>query len=1129
MLTRRRGWDGTPAAALARRRSLEDAALLVPFASGWTRALGGLRASAVVLALALAASPAAAILTGLPPGFVDELVVSGLPFPTAVAFTPDGRLLVALKRGEVRMYQGTPPFAFVGTFIDISDRVHDNHDRGLLGLAVHPSFPTKPYVYLLYTHDPPGVYPDNVEPGSNPSSVPARVSQLLRVEADPATNYTTAKAGTEVVLVGTNSIRSNIGSENDGRNSSFASCMSPKTPTGTPVEDCIASDEDSHSIGTVVFAPDGSLFVTSGDGSNYDSVDPRALRAQSRDSLNGKVLRIDPMTGLGLPDNPFFVSGQANLNRSKVWAYGLRNPFRIAIHPDTSAPWIGDVGWNSWEEIDAGKGANFGWPCYEGGAVNANEGGVTASFQQPAYRSNATTGSTCQTLYNLGLGAVKAPAFAYDHSVGGASADAGAFYAGTAWPAIYRGALFIADYNRLWIRYLTFDAQGNATVHPFGTASTGPVQVIEGRDTNLYWMQYSGSGGELRRVRYIGGSNSPPVVIFDATPTIGQTPLQVAFDSNATYDPDAQPLSFSWDFGDGQSSTARNPTHTYTDAGVYTAKLTVTEQTAPFASSSDTVVITVGNSPPLATIVEPADGSSYRVGDVISFSATATSGPNPVPASQLSWELRTHHNQHVHYDALPSAPDPGDPYLSAGDFTVQDHGDNVSLQICVTVTVLPEGFTDTQCVDLLPEKGQVTLATDPVGLDISYEDEGVELAGPAIVHPVVNAVQTISVLPVQQHRSFVQWDDGDTSLSRTFTVGTTPLVFTALYENQAPTAAASPPAAAGHAPFTVDLDSAPSSDPEGDALQVLWDGGALGTSEDPATSFTFLVPGDYSVALTVTDQLGASDSVDIPISVADYGAQTHPQRRCVRTVNRGVSKVAKAQAASALQCLADAAHGRADQLGPLGSFDGCLDADVDARVGRATSRLGSSEPEACTAEPPELALGPDRLSGAGPAQQEGSALARDLLGAPAQAASADDPAAARCQRAVLRRATRHQGAVFGAVRTAVDETLRGGPAAPAVTDVELSAGVAASLAESPALARGSRDLARALERHCGAVAGLAALVPGCAAGDATALATCVEGRSRCRGCRVAVAADPGLALDCDAFDDGVADASCPGA
>ena len=212
--------------------------------------------------------------------------------------------------------------------------MHDNHDRGLLGITVHPDFPLQPYVYLLYTHDPTGVYPDDIDPNaSGGESTPARTAQLMRVEADPATGYATAKAGTETVILGAGGTLANIGDENDGRDLSFATCMIPQTANGTPVRDCIASDEDSHTIGTIAFGPDKSLYISSGDGSNYINVDARALRAQNLDSLNGKILRIDPMTGNGLPDNPFFQAGDPGSNRSKVWARGLRNPFRFAVNP----------------------------------------------------------------------------------------------------------------------------------------------------------------------------------------------------------------------------------------------------------------------------------------------------------------------------------------------------------------------------------------------------------------------------------------------------------------------------------------------------------------------------------------------------------------------------------------------------------------------------------------------------------------------------------------------------------------------------------------------------------------------------------------------------------------------------
>ena len=130
-------------------------------------------------------------------GFVDEVVVGGLPFPTAIAFTPDDTMFIALKSGIVRVLpqraaavrrrsSTSPAGCTTTTTVACS------------GITVHPEFPLQPYVYLLYTHDPPGVYPD-ASTRPRHASTPARTAQLMRVEADAATGYTTAKAGTETV------------------------------------------------------------------------------------------------------------------------------------------------------------------------------------------------------------------------------------------------------------------------------------------------------------------------------------------------------------------------------------------------------------------------------------------------------------------------------------------------------------------------------------------------------------------------------------------------------------------------------------------------------------------------------------------------------------------------------------------------------------------------------------------------------------------------------------------------------------------------------------------------------------------------------------------------------------------
>src|SRR5262249_35392385 len=254
-------------------------------------------ALALLTGLAVVGKPAPsdAIITFTPSGFVEDVVASHLPFATGIAFVPECGRFISLKAGGVRVSQnGT---LLPTPFLDITPQVSNSNDRGLLGIAIHPDFPHTPYVYLLFTWNPPGF--SNIAIG-------ARVSRLIRVEADPAQGYNVALPGSDqtqttpggpghVILLGTNSTLANIGNPNDGRDTTKASCMTGLTMAGAPIDDCLPSDEDSHSIGTVMFGNDGSLFVGSGDGSNYTAVDPRALRSQNTNSLAGKIMRIDPL------------------------------------------------------------------------------------------------------------------------------------------------------------------------------------------------------------------------------------------------------------------------------------------------------------------------------------------------------------------------------------------------------------------------------------------------------------------------------------------------------------------------------------------------------------------------------------------------------------------------------------------------------------------------------------------------------------------------------------------------------------------------------------------------------------------------------------------------------------------
>lgn len=573
------------------------------------------------------------------PGFTSELVAS-LPAyqPVGLAFAPDGRIFIWQENGLVHVYKNG---ALLPTpFIDIRTKVNTVNDRGLLGLAFHPSFSTNGYVYLLYTY----------ENNGNSNDTNPKTARLTRVTADPA-NPDVAIPGSEIVL---------LGSIGTGPCSNY-----PATA------DCIGADSDSHSIGTVRFAPDGKLYVGSGDGASYSYVDALALRSQNLDSLNGKILRLNA-DGTAPSDNPFY-NGSPTANRSKVYSYGLRNPYRFGLHPTTGEPYIGDVGWNNWEEQNRGRGANFGWPCFEG---NGPQSGYQSQFTQ------------CQ---QLAQSSTTAPFYTYDHSVGSA-AIGGQIYNATQFPVQYRNNYFFADYTGNWIRRMTFNGTGGvATVTTFATNPDGIVSLELGPDGSLYYISLP--TGQVRRIRYA----SAPTAVASANPTYGYSPLGISFFSTGSSDPNGLALSYLWEFGDGTTSTQANPTKTYTSATVrtFTAKLTVTN--TQNVGSSTTLNITVGSLPPTATISAPLDGAVFAPGQTVTYQGSATDPDQTIPAGSLNWSVLLHHDTHVH----PLLTSTG----TSGSFVVENHGVGTFWYEIVLTATDSSGLKDTKRVNVYPSQG----------------------------------------------------------------------------------------------------------------------------------------------------------------------------------------------------------------------------------------------------------------------------------------------------------------------------------------------------------------------------------------------------------------------------------------
>lgn len=603
--------------------------------------------------------------TGAPAGFQISTVVTGLTLPTAASFTPDGRIFVAQKNGVVKIFKNgvllAQPFYTVAN-------VNNYVDRGLLGLAIDPNFSTNGFVYLLFTFD---------NDPANPAG--PKTGRLIRVTA----SGDTVVPGSEQVILG------NV----------VGSPTQPSCENFAVNTDCLPADGLSHAPGTVAVAPDGKLFVSVGDGAGYDAVDPLALRSQNLNSYAGKILRINP-DGTAPTDNPFYNSHPTD-TISKVWAYGVRNSFRLNVRQSDGALFAGEVGWNKWEEVNyIKKGSNLGWPCWEGTEQQSGDG-------NPAHGQYKDL-AACQTLYQNPPANLQFPLYYYPHPPSSAVVG-GMFYTGNNYPAQYKNKLFFGDYAKNQIYNLSLDTNNNlvpGSVSTFASNVGGPVDFFTDNSGDIYYVAIM--TGSINKVTYSTG-NLAPNAVASSDKISGSLPLTINFSSSGSADPENGPLGFSWNFGDGSAlSTVANPSHTYTTNGTFTATLTVSDDHSNVTTAN--VTIYAGVNSPIITINTPNDFSTFNPGDVVTFSGSAFDPQDgQMSPSKLNWQTIIHHcplnDCHDHF--LSSIVGAG------GSFVFPAHDKPFYIEIILTVTD-SIGLTSTKSISIYP-------TGDPINHAVSFD------------------------------------------------------------------------------------------------------------------------------------------------------------------------------------------------------------------------------------------------------------------------------------------------------------------------------------------------------------------------------------------------------------------------